>query len=189
RVGARSGEQPGAVSGGGGGAGSAVRPLLWTRRGYSPRHVGARVPGAFSTALRAAFPQERRGVCGGGVDCAGAGAGCNREGALMQPVIAVRDLRYRYEDGTAALNGVDFDLEAGESVALLGANGSGKTTFALHLNGLLSGEGSVEVCGLPMNKRHAAEIRRKIGLVFQDSDCQLFMPTVIEDVTFGPLNH
>lgn len=108
---------------------------------------------------------------------------------MMQPVIAVRDLRYRYEDGTAALNGVNFRLEAGESVALLGANGSGKTTFALHLNGLLSGEGSVEVCGLPMNKRHAAEIRRKIGLVFQDSDCQLFMPTVMEDVTFGPLNH
>ena len=79
---------------------------------------------------------------------------------MMQPVIAVRDLRYRYEDGTAALNGVNFRLETGESVALLGANGSGKTTFALHLNGLLSGEGSVEVCGLPMNKRNAAEIRR-----------------------------
>ena len=108
---------------------------------------------------------------------------------MRQPVIAVRDLRYRYEDGTAALNGVNFRLEAGESVALLGANGSGKTTFALHLNGLLSGEGSVEVCGLPLNKRHASEIRRKIGLVFQDSDCQLFMPTVMEDVTFGPLNH
>ena len=103
--------------------------------------------------------------------------------------IEVRDLRYRYEDGTSALNGVNFRLEPGESVALLGPNGSGKTTFALHLNGLLSGEGSVEVGGLAVNKQNATIIRRKIGLVFQDSDSQLFMPTVIDDVAFGPRNH
>jgi len=107
----------------------------------------------------------------------------------MPAVIEVRDLHYRYEDGTAALKGVDFRLEAGETVALLGPNGSGKTTFALHLNGLLTGEGSVEVCGLPVNRHNAATVRRKIGLVFQDSDSQLFMPTVIDDVSFGPLNH
>src|SRR4051794_26860490 len=106
----------------------------------------------------------------------------------MPPVILVKQLRYRYEDGTVALNGVDFRLESGETVALLGENGSGKTTFALHLNGLLTGEGSVEVCGLPVNGRNAAIIRRKIGLVFQDSESQLFMPTVLEDVAFGPLN-
>ena len=107
----------------------------------------------------------------------------------MPPVIEVRGLCYRYEDGTAALNGVDFRLEAGESVALLGPNGSGKTTFALHLNGLLSGEGIVEVCGMPVNKQNGPLVRRKIGMVFQDSDSQLFMPTVIDDVSFGPLNH
>ncbi len=106
----------------------------------------------------------------------------------MKPLVEVRGLRYRYEDGTAALNGVDFRLERGETVALLGANGSGKTTFVLHLNGLLSGEGSIEICGLPMEKKYLAEIRAKVGLVFQDSDSQLFMPTVLEDVAFGLLN-
>ena len=107
----------------------------------------------------------------------------------MPPVIKVRNLHYRYEDGTPALNGIDFHLNAGETVALLGPNGSGKTTFALHLNGLLGGKGEVEVCGMPVNKQNATAIRRKIGLVFQDSDSQLFMPTVIDDVSFGPLNH
>jgi cobalt/nickel transport system ATP-binding protein len=107
----------------------------------------------------------------------------------MSPLILVRGLRYQYDDGTVALNGVNFRLEKGETVALLGANGSGKTTFALHLNGLLSGEGMVEVCGLPVNRNNLVEIRRKIGLVFQDSESQLFMPTVLEDVAFGPLNH
>ena len=68
----------------------------------------------------------------------------------MRPLIEVRGLRFRYEDGTAALNGVDFRLEPGETVALLGANGSGKTTFVHHLNGLLTGQGSVEICGLPV---------------------------------------
>ena len=107
----------------------------------------------------------------------------------MPSVIEVRNLHYRYEDGTPALNGIDFHLEPGETVALLGPNGSGKTTFALHLNGLLSGKGEVQVCGMPVSKQNAAAVRRKIGLVFQDSDSQLFMPTVIDDVSFGPLNH
>ena len=107
----------------------------------------------------------------------------------MSPLILVRGLRYQYDDGTVALNGVDFRLETGETVALLGANGSGKTTFALHLNGLLTGQGTVEVCGLPVNAENIVEVRRKIGLVFQDSESQLFMPTVLEDVAFGPLNH
>src|ERR1017187_1502853 len=108
---------------------------------------------------------------------------------MPAPLISVRALRSKYEDGTCALNGIHFELAAGETVALLGANGSGKTTFALHLNGLLSGEGTVEVCGLPVNAANVAVIRRKIGLVFQDSESQLFMPTVLEDVAFGPLNH
>jgi cobalt/nickel transport system ATP-binding protein len=106
----------------------------------------------------------------------------------VSPLIEVRGLHYRYEDGTAALNGVDFRLEPGESVALLGPNGSGKTTFALHLNGLLRGEGSIQVCGMALEKQNLPAIRRKLGIVFQDSDSQLFMPTVVEDVAFGLLN-
>ncbi len=107
---------------------------------------------------------------------------------MTAPLIRVRGLRYRYDDGTVALHGVDFDLLPGETVALLGPNGSGKTTFVLHLNGLLAGEGLVEVCGAPVTPATAAHVRRQIGLVFQDSDNQLFMPTVLEDVAFGPLN-
>jgi energy-coupling factor transporter ATP-binding protein EcfA2 len=106
----------------------------------------------------------------------------------MPRLIQVRNLRFTYEDGTPALRGVDFYLDAGESVALLGSNGSGKTTFVMHLNGLLTGEGSVEVCGLHVQKANLPAIRRKIGMVFQDSESQLFMPTVLEDVAFGPLN-
>jgi cobalt/nickel transport system ATP-binding protein len=106
----------------------------------------------------------------------------------MPAIVEVRGLRYRYPDGTEALRGVDFDLQAGESVALLGANGSGKSTFALHLNGLLEGEGRVLVCGMEVSRATLSAVRRKVGLVFQDSDTQLFMPTVLEDVAFGLLN-
>ena len=106
----------------------------------------------------------------------------------MTPLVQVRGLHYRYDDGTTALAGVDFRLDPGESVALMGPNGSGKTTFVRHLNGLLTGEGKVEVCGLEVQKKHLAAIRRKVGMVFQNSDDQLFMPTVLEDVAFGLRN-
>jgi len=106
----------------------------------------------------------------------------------MAKVLEVSGLSYTYDDGTVALQGVDFHLDQGETVALLGPNGSGKTTFALHLNGLLSGNGEVTVCGLRVAKDTAVEVRRRIGMVFQDSDSQLFMPTVIDDVAFGLLN-
>ncbi len=108
---------------------------------------------------------------------------------MTKPLVEVRNLRFRYPDGTQALDGVDFHLDAGETVALLGANGSGKTTFVLHLNGILRGEGDVTVCGLSLsNKENLPAIRRRVGVVFQDSDAQLFMPTVLEDVCFGLLN-
>ncbi len=106
----------------------------------------------------------------------------------MTPLIEVRNLHFQYEDGAKALDGVDFELYPRETVALFGSNGSGKTTFVLHLNGLLEGQGSITVCGVPLNKESRATIRAKIGIVFQDSDEQLFMPTVLEDVAFGPLN-
>ncbi len=97
-------------------------------------------------------------------------------------------MQFRYPDGVEALCGVDFELMPDETVALLGANGSGKTTFLLCLLGLLEGEGEIEVCGKRLEKGTHAYARQRIGVLFQDSDDQLFMPTVAEDVAFGPLN-
>jgi cobalt/nickel transport system ATP-binding protein len=99
-------------------------------------------------------------------------------------VIRARGLRFRYPNGIAGLAGIDLDVAHGERVAVLGPNGAGKTTLMLHLNGLLRGEGELQVAGA----RDAHELRARVGLVFQDPDDQLFMPTVREDVAFGPLN-
>jgi energy-coupling factor transporter ATP-binding protein EcfA2 len=123
--------------------------------------------------------------------------------------LEVTDLRYGYPDGRIALDGVNLSIHPGESVALVGPNGAGKSTFLLHLNGILPDRsrnstlghshsivdlsksrtsGSVQVDGLLLSDKTAHEIRRKVGLVFQDPDDQLFCSTVIEDVAFGPLN-
>ncbi|MFE0424698.1 energy-coupling factor ABC transporter ATP-binding protein [Streptomyces sp. NPDC058953] len=103
------------------------------------------------------------------------------------PSLSVRGLAYAYPDGHQALFGVDLTVGRGERVALLGPNGAGKTTLVLHLNGILGGgAGTVAVGGLPVARPHIAEIRRRVGIVFQDPDDQLFMPTVREDVAFGP---
>jgi cobalt/nickel transport system ATP-binding protein len=105
------------------------------------------------------------------------------------PVLDVRGLAYAYADGHQALYGVDLHVHRGERVALLGPNGAGKTTLVLHLNGILTpGRGSVRVCGLEVAEPHLQEIRRRVGVVFQDPDDQLFMPTVRDDVAFGPAN-
>jgi cobalt/nickel transport system ATP-binding protein len=102
--------------------------------------------------------------------------------------VHARGLTYRYPNGQAALAGLTLHVGHGERVALLGPNGAGKTTFVLHLNGLLLGKGGLEVAGLAVEKSALPELRRRVGLVFQDPDDQLFMPTVEEDVAFGPLN-
>jgi len=108
---------------------------------------------------------------------------------VTTPVLDVRGLAYAYPDGHQALFGVDLHVHAGERVALLGPNGAGKTTLVLHLNGILTaGSGTVAVSGLPVAKANLAEIRRRVGVVFQDPDDQLFMPRVREDVAFGPAN-
>jgi energy-coupling factor transporter ATP-binding protein EcfA2 len=121
--------------------------------------------------------------------------------------VDVRGLAYRYPDGSLALQGVDLVLMPGEAVALVGPNGAGKSTLLLHLNGLLpgraraqpihshgpapaerNGTGTIRIDGIELNGRTAAEVRKRVGLLFQDPDDQLFSTTVLEDVAFGPLN-
>ncbi len=104
------------------------------------------------------------------------------------PAVRVENLSFRYPDGHLALRGVSFCAVQGEKVALVGPNGAGKSTFMLHLNGLLSGEGSLVIAGLPLNKENLPLIRGRLGMVFQNPDDQLFSPTVFEDVAFGPLH-
>jgi cobalt/nickel transport system ATP-binding protein len=108
---------------------------------------------------------------------------------VSTPVLDVSGLAFAYADGHQALFGVDLHVHRGERVALLGPNGAGKTTLVLHLNGILSaGAGRVRVAGLEVTKANLREIRRRVGVVFQDPDDQLFMPTVRDDVAFGPAN-
>ena len=106
----------------------------------------------------------------------------------MSCAVHARDLRFTYPNGTVGLAGLDLDVTHGERVAVLGPNGAGKTTLMLHLNALLEGEGALEVAGLRVGRDDARELRVRVGLVFQDPDDQLFMPSVREDVAFGPLN-
>jgi cobalt/nickel transport system ATP-binding protein len=99
------------------------------------------------------------------------------------------DVRYRYPDGTQALRGVTFRITHGESVGIVGANGAGKSTLLLHLNGYLRPtQGTVTIGDIVLEKKSAQEIRKRVGVVFQNPDDQLFMPTVFDDVAFGPLN-
>jgi len=103
--------------------------------------------------------------------------------------VRVAGLTYTFPAGTRALSGVDLVVERGERVAIMGPNGSGKTTLALHLIGALDRQaGTVMVTGLDVVKPNLAEVRRRVGLVFQDPDDQLLLPTVAGDVAFGPTN-
>ncbi len=103
--------------------------------------------------------------------------------------IEFRDVSFRYPDNTRALEGLNFRITHGESVGFVGANGAGKSTLLLHMNGsLLPTSGTVTVGDLALQKGTVREVRRRVGMIFQDPDDQLFMPTVYEDVAFGPLN-
>ena len=104
-------------------------------------------------------------------------------------MIRFDDVSVAYEKGATVLKNVSFAVEAGETVGLIGANGAGKTTLMRALLGLVGHEGSLTVDGLEVTKKNLPEIRRKLGFVLQNSDNQMFMPTVDEDMIFGPLNY
>jgi cobalt/nickel transport system ATP-binding protein len=106
----------------------------------------------------------------------------------MEYAVRITRLNYSYPDGTRALENIDLDLRPGERVALVGPSGAGKSTLLLHLNGVLTGTGLVRIHGHSLDGGDMKEIRRKVGLVFQDPNDQLFCPTVLEDIAFGPLN-
>lgn len=108
---------------------------------------------------------------------------------MSHHIIEVKSLAYAYPDGTKALSNISFRITHGESVAVVGANGAGKSTLLSHLNGVLTPvSGTVRIGDYPLTKATLPQIRRSVGMVFQDPDDQLFMPTVFDDVAFGPLN-
>lgn len=107
----------------------------------------------------------------------------------MTKAIEVKNLNYKYSNGTEALRDISFSIDKGSKTALLGPNGSGKSTLIMHLNGIiLPQRGKVIIDGKEVNKKTEQEIKKKVGVVFQDPDDQVFSTTVWEDVAFGPIN-
>ena len=108
---------------------------------------------------------------------------------MSHHIIEIKDLKYTYPDGTPALAGISFRITHGESVGVVGANGAGKSTLLMHINGCMSpSEGTVRIGDYPLTKKTLPSVRGRVGMIFQDPDDQLFMPTVYDDVAFGPLN-
>ena len=106
----------------------------------------------------------------------------------MDKVIEIKKLSFTYPDGHRGLAVVDLDVYSGENVAVIGPNGAGKSTLLLHLNGILRGNSSVKICGLALDEKNLRQIRKKVGLIFQDPEDQLFSLNVFDDVAFGPIN-
>jgi cobalt/nickel transport system ATP-binding protein len=107
---------------------------------------------------------------------------------LPDKAVEISGLSYIYPDGQCGLKDIDLIIYREESVALIGPNGAGKSTLLLHLNGILRGNTTIRVQGLPVNDKNIREIRKKVGMVFQDPEDQLFSLNVFEDVAFGPVN-
>lgn len=105
-----------------------------------------------------------------------------------EPAVRIQGLHFAYPDGTQVLHGIDLVVPQRQSLAVVGPNGAGKSTFLLHLNGILRGKGRISVLGLPVEPENLREIRRRVGVVFQDPEDQLFLGTVAQDVAFGPSN-
>lgn len=106
----------------------------------------------------------------------------------MNKIIEIKDLSFTYPDGNTALRNFNLDIYEGESIAIIGPNGAGKSTLLLHLNGFFRGNGNVHILDMKTSGSNLKEIRKKVGIIFQDPDDQLFMPTVVDDVSFGPLH-
>jgi cobalt/nickel transport system ATP-binding protein len=108
---------------------------------------------------------------------------------MSHHIVEFKNISFRYPDGTEALRGINFRITHGESVGVVGANGAGKSTLLQHMNGyLMPTLGTVTIGDLTLTAKTRREIRKKVGIVFQNPDDQLFMPTVFDDVAFGPLN-
>jgi cobalt/nickel transport system ATP-binding protein len=106
----------------------------------------------------------------------------------MSNAIEIENFSYHYSDGTAALSGINLTVPHGQKVALIGRNGAGKSTLLLAMAGFLNGKGKVIIDGLPINKENLKKIRTSLGCCMENPDDQLFMPTLFDDVAFGPLN-
>lgn len=108
---------------------------------------------------------------------------------MSHHIVQAENLTHTYSDGTTGISNISFRITHGESVALVGANGAGKSTLLLHLNGcLMATEGEIRIGDYPLNKANIKAVRRSVGMVFQEPDDQLFMPTVFDDVAFGPIS-
>lgn len=107
---------------------------------------------------------------------------------MAEPLLQIAGLTYAYSDGTPALRGVDLAVEAGEKVGLVGQNGSGKSTLLMCVSGLYTGKGTIRVEGVQLTGSRVRQTRGRVGLVFQSPDDQLFMPTLADDLAFGPVN-
>ena len=108
---------------------------------------------------------------------------------MREPILKIRDLYYGYGNGTTALNGVSMDIYEGEKIAVIGSNGAGKSTFFLNTNGVLKpDQGEISYLGTIINKKNLKELRKNIGIVFQDADNQIIASTVMAEVGFGPMN-
>ncbi len=157
-------------------------PISLTPHGDAPARGGRRA--RRSTRVPAAAPHIP--VHRGRFAVNGSGSGSDRKHA-RDPAIEVSELSFAYPDGRQALSAVSLRVEPGERVAVLGPNGAGKTSLVLQLNGVLTpSSGSVRIGGMAVDRKHLAEVRRRVGVVFQDPDDQLFTPTVGRDVAFGP---